>query len=172
MITISKPKPEDAEGMNEVIKSSWYATYVTPEIGVTKEDIDAMYAQSEKKQIETFRKRADLPNENDITLIAKDEERVVGIIRLVILDDHIRVRTLYVHPEFTGKGIGTRLWNEAQKYLPSDKNIIAFPAEHTKSIEWYKKVGFVETDEHHTDTEAMPISGTHLKTIKMQLIRK
>ncbi len=172
MITISKPTQSDAEGMNEVIKSSWYATYITPEIGVTKEDIDAMYAQSEKQQIETFRKRAESPNENDITLIAKDEERVVGIIRLVILDDHIRVRTLYVHPEFTGKGIGTMLWNDAQRYLPSDKKIIAFPAEHTKSIDWYKKVGFVETGEHHTNSEAMPISGTPLKTIKMQLVRK
>jgi len=158
--------------MNEVIKSSWYATYVTPEIGITKEDIDAMYAQSENQQIETFRKRVESPKENDITLVAKEDDKVLGIIRLIILDDHIRVRTLYVHPEFTGKGIGTMLWNEAQKHIPSDKNVIAFPAEYTKSIDWYKKIGFVETGEKKIDDEAMPISGVHLKTIKMQLTRK
>ena len=172
MIKISFPKPTDAEAMNEVIKSSWYATYVASEIGVTEEDIDEMYAQSEKKQIETFRKRAESPKENDITLVAKEDERVIGVIRLLILDDHIRVRTMYVHPDFTGKGIGTMLWNEAQKHLPSDKNVIAFPAEYTKSIDWYKKIGFVETGEKKVEDEAMPISGIHLKTVKMQLTRK
>jgi GNAT superfamily N-acetyltransferase len=172
MITITFSKPTDAEGMNEVIKTSWYATYVNTEIGVTKEDIDTMYAQSEKQQIDTFRKRAESPKEDDITLVAKEDDKVIGIIRLIILDDHIRIRTFYVRPEFTGKGIGTRLWNEAQKYLPSDKNIIAFPAEYTKSIDWYKKIGFVETGEKKIDDEAMPISGVHLKTIKMQLTRK
>ncbi|MEI6490485.1 MAG: GNAT family N-acetyltransferase [bacterium] len=171
MITISKPKPIDAEGINEVIKQSWYATYITPEIGITKEDIDAMYSQNEVQQIETFRKRAESPKENDITLVAKENDHVVGIIRLLILDDHIRVRTMYIHPEFTGKGIGTMLWNEAQKYIPSDKNVIAFPAEYTKSIGWYKKMGFIETGEKKVDDEAMPISGVHLKTIKMQLTR-
>jgi ribosomal protein S18 acetylase RimI-like enzyme len=172
MITLSFPKPTDAKSMNEVIKSSWYATYINPEIGVTKEDIDMIYAQSEKQQIETFRKRAESPKENDITLIAKESDKVVGIIRLLILDDHIRVRTMYVHPEFTGKGIGTMLWNEAQKHFSSNKNVVAFPVEYTKSINWYKKIGFVKTGEKKVDDEAMPVSGIHLKTIKMQLTRK
>ena len=172
MIVISFPKPNDAEGMNEVIKLSWYATYVNPKIGVTKEDVDTMYALNEKQQIETFRKRAESPKDNDITLIAKESDKVVGIIRLLILDDHVRVRTMYVHPEFTGKGIGTMLWNEAQKYLPPDKNVVAFPVKHTKSIDWYKKIGFVETGEKKIDDEAMPISGVHLNAIKMQLTKK
>lgn len=172
MILISKPKIEDAEGMNEVIKTSWYSTYITPEIGITKEDIDAMYTQSEKQQIKTFRRRAEFSKDTDITLIAKESGKVVGIIRLIILDDHIRVQTLYVFPDYTGKGVGRMLWGEALKILPSDKNIIAYPAKYTRSIDWYKKMGFVETGEEQIDTEAMPISGVYLKTIKMQVIRK
>ena len=172
MIKISIPKSEDAEGMNEVIKLSWHSTYVTPEIGITKEDIDMMYAHSEKQQIEVFKKRAESPKENDVTLIEKEDDKIVGIVRLIIMGDHVRVRTLYVHPNSTGKGIGTMLWNEAQKYIPYDKNVIAFPALYTKSIDWYKKMGFVETGEENIDNEAMPISGVHLKTTKMQLTRK
>ena len=172
MLNITTPKPNDAEAMNEVIKSSWYATYINTEIGVTKEDIDVMYAESEKKQIESFRHRTEFPNDTDITLIAKEDEKVVGIIRALILDDHVRVRTLYIHPDFVGKGIGTMLWNEILKKLPPDKNVVAFPAEHTRSIEWYKKMGFVETGEKQTDDEAMPVSGVHLGTVKMQLNRK
>jgi N-acetylglutamate synthase-like GNAT family acetyltransferase len=168
MITISPPKPEDAEGMNEVIKLSWYATYVTPEIGVTKEDIDSMYAQSEKRQIEVFRHRAENPKDDDISLVAKDNEKVVGIIRVKIFADHIRVRTMYVHPEYMGKGVGTSLWNEMQKLLPIDMPVIAYPTEHTKSIDWYKKMGFAETGEKTVGEEVMP-SGAKMTGIKMVL---
>ncbi|HVY54322.1 MAG TPA: GNAT family N-acetyltransferase, partial [Thermodesulfobacteriota bacterium] len=141
--------------MNEVIKLSWYATYVTPEIGVTKEDIDLMYAKSEKGQMEAFRRRAGLSKNDDITLVAKGGEKVIGIIRLVDFPDHIRVRTLYVHPLHVGKGIGTKLWNEAIRLMPSYKPVITYPAEHTKSVDWYKKMGFVETGEKLVGQESM-----------------
>ena len=169
MITISLPKSEDAEGINETIKKSWYATYVTPKVGVTKEDIDLMYAQSEKKQIEVFRHRSENPKDDDISLVAKDDEKVVGIIRTKILPDHVRVRTMYVHPEYTGKGIGTNMWHEMQKLLPQDKPVIAYPTEHTKSVDWYKKMGFFETGEKSIDEEVMKDSGTRMTGIKMIL---
>lgn len=169
MITISFPDPTDAEGMNEVIKASWYATYVTPQIGVTKEDIDALYAQSEADQIEAFRKRAAAPTANDVTLVAKEDGKVVGIIRIVISSGHVEVRTLYVHPAMTGKGIGTMLWNEAQKHIPKEKKVLVYPATHTRSIDWYKKMGFIETGKELTDEEAMPISGVRMEKIEMQL---
>ena len=172
MVSISFPKPDDAPGMNEVIKQSWYATYTKPEIGVIKEDIDEIYKTSQTGQIESFRRRAESPKDSDITLIAKEDEEVIGIIRLVVLNDHIRVRTLYVRPDYTGKGIGTKLWLEAIQHVPTNKKVVAFPALHTKSIDWYKKMGFVETGEEVTDPEAMPISGIRLKSIKMVLDRK
>lgn len=166
MIKITKPEPSDAKGMNEVIKLSWYATYITPEIGITKEDIDLMYAQSEKKQIEVFKHRAENPKEDDISLVAKENDRVVGFIRTKIFPDHIRVRTMYVHPDHMGKGIGTSLWLEMQKFLPRGIPIVAYPAEHTKSVDWYKKMGFVETGEKSIGEEAMA-SGTRMTGIKM-----
>lgn len=170
MITISKPKPENAEGMNEVIKLSWYATYITPEIGITKEDIDIMYAQSEKQQIEVFKQRAENPKDDDITFVANHDEKIVGIMRVKIFPDHIRVKTMYVHPEYMGKGIGTNLWNEMQKFIPQDKSVIAYPAEHTKSVDWYKKMGFVETGEKFVGEEVMT-SGARMTGIKMVLER-
>ncbi len=71
MITISKPKPEDAEGINETIKKSWHATYITSEIGMTKKDINLMYAENEKKQIEVFRHRAENPKNKVIPQLWK-----------------------------------------------------------------------------------------------------
>lgn len=171
MITISKPTPENAEAMNEVIKLSWYATYITTTIGITKEDIDQMYAESEQQQIEVFRKRAENPKDNDLTLVAKEDNKVLGVVRLVTFDDHIRVRTFYVHPTQTGKGIGTSLWSEALKYIPKDKSIVAWPAEHTKSVEFYKKLGFVATGETEV-SEVMSVSGNKMMGIKMVLQQK
>jgi ribosomal protein S18 acetylase RimI-like enzyme len=167
MITISKPTPEDAEGMNEVIKMSWYDTYIKPEIGVTKKDIDLMYANSEAKQIEVFRNRASNPKDGDITLVAKENDKVVGVIRLVINPDHVRVRTIYVHPDYSGKGIGTNLWNEVQKYLPEKLSVIAYPVKQTRSVDWYKKIGFVDTGEEYVEEEKMLDSGIQLKQTKM-----
>ena len=171
MITILKPSPNDAEGINEVIKLSWYATYINPEIGITKEDIDLMYEKNEKQQIETFRRRAEHPKDDDISFVAKESEKVLGFVRLVILGDHIRVRTFYVHPNYMGKGIGTSLWNEALKYLPQNKPVVAWPAEHTKSIDFYKKIGFVYIGEKHLEEEAMESSGIHMSVVKMILNR-
>ena len=169
MIVISKPKPDDAEGMSKVIKLSWYATYITPEIGITREDIDRMYADSEQQQIEVFRKRVENPKDDDLTLIAKEGAEVVGVVRLVTFDDHIRVRTFYVHPEYSGKGIGTSLWNEALKHL-TGKPVVAWPAEHTRSIDFYKKLGFIATGEKELG-EAMLSSGSRMMGIKMVLKR-
>jgi L-amino acid N-acyltransferase YncA len=166
MITISKPLPEDAEGMNDVIKHSWYATYTTPEIGITKEDIDAIYAESEQQQIDVFRKRAEKESDTDVTLVAKEGTAVVGIIRVVDLGDHVRVRTFYVDPKHAGKGIGTSLWNDVLQYLPKDKDVVAWPTEHTKSIDFYKKIGFVTTGEKEQG-EPMPKSGARMTIQKM-----
>ena len=79
----------------------------------------------------------------------------------------MRVRTFYIHPDHTGKGIGISLWNEALKHLPKDKPVIAWPTQHTKSIDFYKKIGFVSTGEIKTDEEAMLSSGTHMTVVKM-----
>jgi len=166
--SITPPTPSDAEGMNEVIEQSWYATYVNSIVGVTREDIDAQYEKSELRQLEAFRYRAEFPSDTDKTFIAKEESKVVGVIRTKIFDDHVRVRTIYVHPDFIGKGIGTDLWNEMRKIIPRDRPVLAYPVLHTKSVDWYLKMGFMNTGEMSTDSEAMPISGTRFTVVKMQ----
>ena len=167
MIIISLPQTLDAEGINEVIKLSWYSTYVTPEIGVTKKDVDLIYAKSEEGQLKTLRERALNPKDDDISLVAKEENKVVGYIRFKIFPTEIELRTLYVHPSNTGKGIGTKLWEESFKILPKGKIIFTEPVEHTKSVEFYKKIGFTDTGERYLAPEAMEDSGTHLPLIKM-----
>ena len=148
MITISKPKSEDAQAIHEVIKASWYAAYIDTKIGITKEDIDASYTpEIEEGQIKALRFRAENPKGEDISLVAKDNERVVGFIRFKIHPDSVEWLSLYVHPDYFGKGIGTVLWEESSKLLPEGKPVTAEVATYTKAVDFYKKLGFVDTGE-------------------------
>jgi len=100
MITISKPKPEDAEKINEVVKKSWYDTYVNERVGITKEDIDLMYSESEEGQIEMFRDRAIHQRSDDLSLVSKDKESIVGFIRLKINKVVVELVWVVVYLEF------------------------------------------------------------------------
>ena len=167
MILISRPQLEDAEQIHGVIKISWYATYINDEIGITKEDIDCNYQDDPEPQIQALRNRAINPKDSDVSLVAKEGEKVLGYIRLKILSDSIDLITLYIHPEHSGKGIGTKLWLEALKVLPKDKKPITVEvASYTKAVDFYKKIGFVDTGERYTK-EAMLSSGTPMPLMKM-----
>lgn len=167
MITISKTIPEDSEGIHKMMKASWYATYPNAKIGITKEDGDASYTpEVEQKQIEVLKHRAENPKDDDISLVAKFEEKVVGYIRLKLHGDNTELVSLYIHPDYQGNGIGTNLWNEVLKVLPKNKPVRVEVADYTKAVEFYKKIGFVDTGERYSK-DKMPSSGTPMPLMKM-----
>lgn len=171
MISISRPQPEDAEEIHDIVKKSWYLTYVNSEIGVTKEDIDRIYADDPEAQIRALRNRAIAPRSDEVSLVAKEEEKILGFIRLRILTDSVELVSLYVHPEYNGKGIGTKLWLWALKELPKSKPITVEVASYTKAVGFYKKIGFVDTGERYTK-EKMLSSGTGMPLMKMVFANK
>ncbi len=167
MITISKPKPEDAEAIHNVMKTSWYETYPNKEVGVTKEDGDLSYPpEVEEKQIQVLCHRAENPNGTDISLVAKKGDRVVGFIRLKISETSTDLVSLYIDPEYTGKGVGTQLWHEAYKNLQSGNPIYVEVVSYTKAKDFYTKLGFVEI-ENYLDKEPLLSSGVHLPLTRM-----
>jgi N-acetylglutamate synthase-like GNAT family acetyltransferase len=168
MIQISLPTPEDSVSINEIIKLSWYTTYVRPDIGVTKEDVDSLYRENESGQIEALTRRAINPEADDLAFVAKEDGKVIGYIRCKIFETTIELRTMYVHPDYVGKGIGTMLWESMLDVLPQDKEIFTEPVLHTKAVDFYKKIGFIDTGERYDAPDAMPDSGVHLPLIKMK----
>lgn len=167
MITISKPIPEDSRGIHEVMKASWYATYPNTKIGITKEDGDMSYTpEVEQTQIDALNHRAENPKDSNISLVAKFEEKVLGYIRLKLHENNTELISLYVHPDYFGNGIGTDLWEEALKLIPKDKPVIVEVADYTKAVEFYKKIGFVDTGERYSK-DVMPSSGVAMPLMKM-----
>lgn len=57
---------------------------------------------------------------------------------------------MYVEPTHVGKGIGTALWKTASKKLPSELPISVEVAAYTKAVQFYKRIGFVDTGDRTT----------------------
>ncbi len=168
---ITPPLPADASSIHEMMKASWYATYIDQSIGITTADIDAIYTpETEANQIRALRSRAEHPRENDVSLVAKEGDNVVGFIRLKIHPDFVEWLSLYVHPDHTGKGIGTKLWEAARTRLPQDLPISVEVATYTKAVAFYKKLGFVDTGERSAEN-IMPVSKTRMPLMKLILNR-
>lgn len=149
------------------MKASWYATYPNTKIGITKEDGDVSYTpEVEKKQIEVLKHRAENPKDDDISLVAKFEEKVLGYIRLKLHEDNTELISLYVHPDYFGNGIGTDLWKEALKFIPKEKHVVVEVADYTKAVEFYKKIGFVDTGERYSK-DIMQSSRVAMPLMKM-----
>ncbi len=169
MITILKPTLEDVEGLYNVIKKSWYATYVNETVGVTKEDVDAIYGDDDIHQkLQAIRNRIEHPKDTEISFVAKNAHEVVGQIRLVQHDDHIELRTLYILPEHTGQGIGKLLWEKGLSVLDNHKPITVDVASYTRAKDFYTKIGFQDTGERYiSENTKMPISGVQIHLMKM-----
>jgi len=169
MFTISHPKPEDAENIHKMIKDSWYATYINDKVGVTKKDLDSIYADDPAAQIQALINRAKNPTKEDISLVAKDNDKVLGFIRLKVAAKSIDLVSLYVHTEYFGKGVGTKLWQRGLTELPDDNRLITVElASYTKAKDFYETIGFVDTGKRYTkEGSKMLHSGTQIPLMKM-----
>lgn len=114
---------------------------------MTVEDIEDSYKDEfTEEKIENLKQIIrDVPQTTK-RLVAKVGDEIVGACTLVKRDEYNHVRTLYVLPEFQNKGIGKMFWNEAQKFFDPNKDTVVQVAEYThQAIDFYKKLGFVDT---------------------------
>ncbi len=90
------------------------------------------YEESYKREAEEYSKRGDL------ILIALEEAKAVGFIRVSSREGYFKVEEIYVKPDFRGRGIGRMLVEKAEGevkkhddsvyllVLPQDRDAIAF----------------------------------------------
>jgi ribosomal protein S18 acetylase RimI-like enzyme len=99
---------------------------------------------------------------------AKDGDTVVGLCRVVRSETENRLQAIYVLPEYQGRGIGTLLWNEAQKYLDKDKDIVVAVAEYNQNaIDFYTRLGFEDTGKRWKDEKFTMKSGVQIPEMEM-----
>lgn len=82
---------------------------------------------------------------NEIVLKAEINEKLIGSIRAEIDEGIAYIRRLIVDPEYQGKGIGTTLLLEIEKYLPPSSILELFTGVKSyKNIRLYEKNGYLE----------------------------
>jgi len=170
-ITIQKKSTKDVEAVNNVYYKTWLDTYPNIEARISEEDIkhafiddfSEMFIAKEKERIRN------LP-ENKRPLVAKVGEKVVGICVVKNNKDTNSLETIYVLPDYQGKGVGKMLWEEAKKSLDINKDIVLEVVSYSKStIKFYEKLGFVKIGEVYQDKRLVFKSGAMFPTIKMVL---
>lgn len=160
---------EDARGVAEVYYKTWLATYPNERTGVTTEDVEDRFKDAFTE--ESLAKRAERISqlkENEPLFLAKDGDRIIGLCGVIRHPDKNQLKTIYVLPEYQGRGIGTLLWEEAKKYFDVSKDTIVQVATfNANAIAFYKKLGFEETGKEIQDEKFRMKSGVVIPETEM-----
>lgn len=171
-IKIVPPTIDDAIGSIEVQYKAWLATYPNEKHGITIDDIEHRYKDAfVGERLEKRKKVISNPPSNEKVLLAKDGEKVVGMCYVVMKEDKNQLQAIYVLPEYHGKGIGTQLWEEARKFFDPAKDIYVEVVDYNeKAINFYKKLGFVDTGRRFQDERFRMKSGAIFT--EMEMVKK
>jgi hypothetical protein len=168
-IEVVLAQPGDARGIQEVYYRTWLDTYPNEEFGITIDDIEDQYKDAFTE--ETLQRRAtgiEHPPEGHLILVAKDGEKVVGTSRIIQNPDKDQLKTIYVLPEYQGKGIGRALWNKIQTLIDTSKDmVVQVTTYNTPAIEFYKRLGFEDTGKRWEDEKFKFKSGAKMPEQEM-----
>jgi GNAT superfamily N-acetyltransferase len=167
---IANATPEDALGICEVRRAVWLDTYVhddpDPLRTITAEDIEAKDFLSAEK-VEFYRVQA-LNTDNQQILVARDQDRVVGVIVGRTRPEVNTFVFFFMLPEYQGQGIGRELLNKTLGWLGDDKPIEIDVVDYNqKSIDIYKRYGFYISSPPFLDEYAELANGKQLYEVKM-----
>jgi ribosomal protein S18 acetylase RimI-like enzyme len=170
-VEITDTNPEDALGITTVLYKAWLATYPNEEAGITVEDIEDSYKDRfTEEAIQKVTKVLENIPSNEKRLVARADNKVVGMSRIIKYDENNKLQTIYVLPEYQGKGVGTALWQEAAKFIDPSKDTFLEVAEYNENaINFYKKLGFEDTGKRLKDERFRMKSGSIITEMEMVL---
>jgi ribosomal protein S18 acetylase RimI-like enzyme len=141
-IEILKATPEDAQGIVDVQRDTWFATYPNEEYGITLDDIksrDWDNPERAKRWGRTIENMSDKAH----TWVVKVEDKVVGFCSALKGENKNEIRAIYLLPEYQGKGAGKKLISTALDWLGSEKDVSLEVVKYNKqAIDFYKRMGF------------------------------
>lgn len=175
MLLIRTVQSEDVRGIQNVFYQTWLATYPNEKIGITQDDIHESFKDrlSDEKIKEYSDKFRNMPHNSQILVVEDSEkEQIAGLARIIIREDCNQLQAIYVLPEYQGKGIGFKLWNEALRFFDEKKDTVVHVATYnTNAISFYTSLGFTDTGKRFSEERhRMPISKVLIP--EMEMLRK
>jgi ribosomal protein S18 acetylase RimI-like enzyme len=133
---------EDAAAIAHIQHEGWLATYQNEKYNITANDILSKKFES----AERLQKRVDrLSKEGETTQtwIARENEQVIGYSSALKGEDTNKITSVYLLPEYQGKGVGTQLLQHALEWLGGEKDItLGVVPYNSAAIHFYQKFGF------------------------------
>ena len=166
---VEMAKPEDAEELQLVFYKTWLETYPNEEYAITRHDVEQRFAERlTKGGVMNFADQIKNPKPNTLFLVAKKQGKVVGVCRIRKDREENELGAIYVLPEFQRQGVGDKLWQEAQKFFDKGRDIVVKVATYNdKAINFYKKLGFVDTGKRSSDESHRFSSGAIIPEMEM-----
>lgn len=134
-IIVRHAQPGDAEEIHEIALESWKYTYryILSEETI-EEVIDDWYS------VEDLKEQAEHP----IFYVAETREDLVGFVHASVEEDTATLHRIYLKPELQGKGIGSALYERAEKDIEKEADVIELEvlAENRKGRKFYEKQGY------------------------------
>jgi ribosomal protein S18 acetylase RimI-like enzyme len=106
--------------------------------------------------------------ENENYFVAKVNGKVVGFCFVTKNEERNQLSAIYILPEFQGKGLGKSLWESASSFIDTSKDtFVDVVTYNTQAIEFYKKLGFVDTGRRWSEEKFKMKSGGVLPEMEM-----
>ena len=168
-ITISPALPPDALGIQKVLRDSSRAMYLAS--GYSEEDFENRFRDS-LSDSSVGRCAENLAGLSSLEkyVVARDVPEIVGLCYGEKTIDRNILHALYVYPKNQGQGIGKKLWDSMTDFFDPTKSVVldVFVC-NTPAIEFYKRLGFVDTGKRHSDESFKSKSGVEIIEMEMDL---
>lgn len=166
---ISVAKLGDVEGIQDVFYLTWLDTYPNKENGITVDDIEYKFKDRLTEEgIKRATEKIVNPPEGSTTFVSKEDNKIIGVCKILVSPEENRLGAIYILPEYQGKGVGKKLWEQAIKYFNFNKDIfVSVAVYNTNAIEFYKRLGFKDTGKRWNDEKFKMKSGATIPEMEM-----
>ncbi len=168
-IFIREAVPDDAKDIINVYYKTWLDTYPNDDLGITKDDIEDKYKNSFTEENINIQKERilNLP-ENQKRFVAIIDDSIVGVSSVIRDENFNQLKTIYVLPEYQGKGVGKKLWGAMKIFIDFNKDTTVNVATYNKkAIGFYENLGFIDSGKRWVDEKWKMRSGAVLPEMEM-----
>jgi ribosomal protein S18 acetylase RimI-like enzyme len=164
---IEDAKPEDVETLRSIVRDAWVEIYPNEKYGITAEDI---YSIDWYDPAGLAKRRKEITESKDIHtwVLRNDLNQIGGFCKVAKHNNYGELMAMYVVPELKGKGLGKKLMQQAFEWFGLGLDIrLKVVAYNTRAIEFYKKMGFAETENKILYEETQLPNGKEIPRIEM-----